>query len=109
MARPEGDPVRRADQLAQVRRLAHHLPDHGSDRGHQLQHPGRQVPAGRLTVGNPRGRLDHAAHRRQLAAEHVGLADLAAIEGEHDAVGDVVDVDHVEPEVRKGQQRKLAV
>ena len=53
VARPEGDAVGRGDQLAQVRRLAHHLADQRADRGHRLHQRGRHrrasAPCGRLT------------------------------------------------------------
>ena len=35
------------------------------------------------------------------AAEHVGLADLALVEREQHAVGDVLDVDHVHSQARR--------
>src|ERR671933_515654 len=52
--------------------------------------------------------VDELAHRGDLAAEHVRLADLAAVVDEQDALGHVLDVDKVEPELRERPHPELA-
>ena len=49
------------------------------------------------------------AHRRDLAAEDVGLAGYALVEREQDAGGDVLHVDHVHAEVGEGDHGHPAV
>ena len=41
------------------------------------------------------------------AAEHVDLAELALVEGEQDAAGDVLDVGHADAELGERQQRQF--
>ena len=75
---------------------------------HGLEQRGGHRSLGNGLAGDSAGGLEQPAQGRDLATEHIGLAGLPTVEGEQDAVGGVLDVDHVHPQLGKRDRRHLA-
>src|SRR3954454_6254618 len=105
---PVGDAVGRGDQLLEVGREAHQLAEDRAGRCGQLDEAGRHFALRRLAIGDPGHVLHEVAHRRNLSADHVRVADPSLVEREQDAVRRVVDVDQVQAHVRERQRSELA-
>ena len=111
MARVHRHAVAGTDQFGEVRRVTERGTDETADRRlrHQPQRQRRQRRHGCGLAGHARSRLEHLAIRSVLAAEDVGLADLALVERQQDPVGYVLDVDQRDPEVGEGEERQPAL
>src|SRR5207247_9402002 len=76
------------------------------DQRAELEQRVRQAHAWKIAIGDARERRERIGDARVLSAEHVAASGLTAVEDEHDATRDVVDVHEVETRVSERHERQ---